>query len=55
MKVVGGGGGGGGGGFLSHAVHKMERETGRSHHVHDDVLCMVLCVVCYCPCKLASH
>ena len=30
---------------FSHTVHKMGREPGRSHNVHDDVLCVVLCVV----------
>ena len=31
--------------FLSHAVHKTGKEPGRPHHVHDDVLCVILCVV----------
>jgi len=31
--------------FLLHIVQKMRREPGRSHHMCDDVLCVVLCVV----------
>jgi len=31
--------------LLLHTVQKMRREPGQSHHMRDDVLCMVLCVV----------
>ena len=30
---------------MSHTVQETRREPGRSHHVHDDEVCVVLCVV----------
>ena len=31
--------------FLSHTLQKTGREPGRFDHVHDDILCVVLCMV----------
>ena len=30
--------------FWSHSVHRTGREPGRSDHMHNDLLCVVLCV-----------
>jgi len=33
---------------IAYYIKSAEKKPGRSHHVHDDVLCVVLCAVDLC-------